>query len=121
MNNNKFIGILFVIAFLITSYFMLTRAEANVGMQDEKKIVVPSPMEIRNYEPQPNRLMIVTYANERVFVYRIENIIHKPECNQVSIDNKRRIKIITQAPSQAYEYILEPNPIMVSEWVRYGD
>jgi hypothetical protein len=121
VNNNKFIGILFVIAFLITSCLIFTRAEADVGMQDEKKILVPSPMEIRNYEPQPNSLMIVTYANERVFVYRIENIIHKPECNQVSIDNNRRIKIITQAPSQAYEYVLEPMPIMVSKWVRYDD
>ena len=115
MNNNKFIAILFVIAFLIT-YFLIGSAEAN-----DDKLVVPSPMEIRDYEPQPNQLMLVTYANERVFIYRIEKIIPKPDCNQVKFDEHRRIRITTQAVSQAYEYVLEPMPIMVSEWVQYDN
>ena len=88
---------------------------------DDDKLEVPPPMEIRNYEPQANQLMIVTYANERVFIYRIEKIIPKPDCNQVKIDNDDRVRITTQAVSQAYEYILEPMPIMVSEWVQYDN
>ena len=115
MNNNKFIAILFIVAFFIT-FFLIGGARA-----DDDKLVVPSPMEIRNYEPQPNQLMLVTYANERVFIYRIEKIIPKPDCNQVKFDEHRRIRITTQAVSQAYEYVLEPMPIMVSEWVRYDD
>ena len=115
MNNNKFIAILFIIAFFIT-FFLIGGARA-----DDDKLVVPSPMEIRDYEPQPNQLMIVTYANERVFIYRIEKIIPKPDCNQVKFDEHRRIRITTQAVSQAYEYVLEPMPIMVSEWVQYDN
>jgi hypothetical protein len=115
MIHNKFIGILFIVAFLIT-FFLIGGARA-----DDQKLVVPSPMEIRDYEPQPNQLMIVTYANERVFIYRIEKIIPKPDCNQVKFDEHRRIRITTQAVSQAYEYVLEPMPIMVSEWVRYDN
>ena len=65
--------------------------------------------------------MVVTYANERVFIYRIEKIIPKPDCNQVKIDKNDRVRITTQAVSQAYEYVLEPTPIMVSEWVQYDN
>ena len=115
MNNNKFLAWLCVIAFLIT-YYLIGSANAST---DDDKLEVPSPMEIRNYEPQANQLMIVTYANERVFIYRIEKIIPKPDCNQVKIDRNNRVRITTQAASQAYEYVLEPTPIMVSEWVRY--
>ena len=115
MNNNKFIAILFIVAFFIT-FFLIGGARA-----DDQKLVVPSPMEIRDYEPQPNQLMLVTYANERVFIYRIEKIIPKPDCNQVKFDEHRRIRITTQAVSQAYEYVLEPMPIMVSEWVQYDN
>ena len=115
MINNKFIGILFIVALLIT-FFLIGGARA-----DDDKLVVPSPMEIRDYEPQPNQLMIVTYANERVFIYRIEKIIPKPDCNQVKIDSNDRVRITTQAVSQAYEYVLEPTPIMVSEWVQYDN
>jgi hypothetical protein len=115
MNNNKFLAILFVIAFLFTYYLI------GIAHADDDKLEVPSPMEIRNYEPQANQLMVVTYANERVFIYRIEKIIPKPDCNQVKIDKNKRVRITTQAVSQAYEYILEPLPIMVSEWVRYDN
>ena len=127
MINNKFIGILVIVAFLIT-FFLVGGARANGGLgqwnagkEARKLLKVPPPMEIRNYEPQANQLMIVTYANERVFIYRIEKIIPKPDCNQVKIDSNDRVRITTQAVSQAYEYVLEPTPIMVSEWVQYGD
>ena len=126
MNNNKFIGILFVISLLLT-YYLIGSAKAggigqwNAGKEARKLLEVPPPMEIRNYEPQANQLMIVTYANERVFIYRIEKIIPKPDCNQVKFDEHRRIRITTQAVSQAYEYVLEPMPIMVSEWVQYDN
>ena len=126
MNNNKFIGMLFVIALLLT-YYLIGSAKAggigqwNAGKEARKLLEVPPPMEIRNYEPQANQLMIVTYANERVFIYRIEKIIPKPDCNQVKLDKHRRIRITTQAVSQAYEYVLEPMPIMVSEWVQYDN
>ena len=112
---NKFLAILFLVAFFIT-FYLIGSARA-----DDDKLVVPSPMEIRNYEPQANQLMIVTYANERVFIYRIEKIIPKPDCNQVKIDSNDRVRITTQAVSQAYEYVLESTPIMVSEWVRYDN
>ena len=127
MINNKFIGILVIVAFLIT-FFLVGGARANGGLgqwnagkEARKLLKVPPPMAIRNYEPQANRLMVVTYANERVFIYRIEKIIPKPDCNQVKIDRNDRVRITTQAVSQAYEYVLEPTPIMVSEWVQYGD
>ena len=44
MIHNKFIGILFIVAFLIT-FFLIGGARA-----DDQKLVVPSPMEIRDYE-----------------------------------------------------------------------
>ena len=119
----NFIGLMFVISFLITSCVMLTRAEANGALsgQIDDELIVPSPMQIRDFAPQPNQLMIVTYANERIFIYRIQKIIPKPDCNQVKYDEHRRIRITTQAVSQAYEYVLEPMPIMVSEWVPYAN
>ena len=127
MINNKFIGILVIVAFLIT-FFLVGGARANGGLgqwnagkEARKLLKVPPPMEIRNYEPQANQLMIVTYANERVFIYRIEKIIPKPDCNQVKIDRNDRVRITTQAVSQAYEYVLESTPIMVSEWVQYDN
>ena len=126
MNNNKFIGILFVIAFLLT-YYLIGSAKAGgigqwyAGKEARKLLEVPPPIEIRNYEPQANQLMVVTYANERVFIYRIEKIIPKPDCNQVKIDRNDRVRITTQSVSQAYEYVLESTPIMVSEWVQYDN
>ena len=93
-----------------------------VWAEEDRKIIAPPPDEIRKYEPQPNRLMKVTYANDRVFLYRITKIIAKPHCNHISYDTeKRRIRITTQAISQAYEYVLESEPIMVSDWIPYGD
>ena len=118
MINNKFLAVLSVIAFLLTYYFF---GGFRAMAAEDEKLEVPSPMEIRNYEPQANQLMVVTYANERVFIYRIEKIIPKPDCNQVKIDRNDRVRIITQSVSQAYEYVLEPTPIMVSEWVRYDN
>ena len=89
------------------------------GWAEEKKIVVPSVHEIRDYEPQPNSLMIVKYANDRVYLYRVETSNPKSECNQVKLDDRKRIIIITQATDQAFEYVLEPLPIFVSEWANY--
>ena len=86
---------------------------------DDKKIEVPSPMEIRDYHPLSNGTLIVEYANEREFLYRIVKIKPRPECNQVKVDDDGKIIIITQAPSQRYEYILEPVPFMLSEWMHY--
>ena len=91
-----------------------------VWAEDDRKIIAPPPDEIRKYEPLPNRLMKVTYANDRVFLYRITKIIPKPHCNHISYDaEERKIRITTQAISQAYEYVLESEPIMVSDWIPY--
>ena len=125
MISKKFIGILFIIAFLIT-FFLVGGARAggigqwNAGKEARELLEVPPPSQIRKYEPQPNQLMVVTYANDRVFLYRINKIIQKPHCNQISYDvRKRVIRITTQAVSQAYEYVLESKPIMVSDWIPY--
>ena len=120
MINNKFVGILFIIAFLIT-FFLVGGARANGGLGEPRELLeVPPPSQIRDYKPQPNRLMVVTYANDRVFLYRIVKIIPKPHCNHISYDvGERVIRITTQAISQAYEYVLESKPIMVSDWIPY--
>lgn len=84
------------------------------------RIIAPPPDEIRDYKPQPNQLMIVTYANDRIFLYRIIQIIPKPHCNQIRYNAEEgRISITTQSVDQAYEYVLESRPLMVSDWVPY--
>ena len=120
MISKKFIGILFIVAFLIT-FFLVGGARANGGLGEERELLeVPPPSQIRKYEPQPNQLMVVTYANDRIFLYRINKIIPKPHCNHISYDARKRvIRITTQAVSQAYEYVLESKPIMVSDWIPY--
>ena len=126
MINNKFVGILFIIAFLIT-FFLVGGARANggigqwnAGKEARELLEVPPPSQNRKYEPHPNQLMVVTYSNDRVFLYRINKIIPKPHCNQISYDARKRvIRITTQAVSQAYEYVLESKPIMVSDWIPY--
>ena len=120
MISKKFIGILFIIAFLIT-FFLVGGARANGGLGEERELLeVPPPDQIRKYEPQPNQLMVVTYANDRIFLYRITKIIPKPHCNHIRYDiSKEVIRITTQAVSQAYEYVLESKPIMVSDWIPY--
>ena len=93
-----------------------------VWAEDDRKLVVPPPDQIRDYQPQPNQLMVVTYANDRVYLYRITKIIPKPHCNHIIYDaEKRRIRITTQAVSQAYEYVLESKPLKVSDWIPYED
>lgn len=110
--------IVFAVMVLITMFLMFcTRTDAK-DYDDYK--VVPSPMEIRDYYPQPNRLMIVKYANERLYLFRIQEIVPRSDCNQIQFDPlERKIRIITQSVRSAYEYILEPLPIKISEWVRY--
>lgn len=115
---NRIGSILAVIAFLLLFYFSGTES-AFPEMQDEAKIKVPSPMEIRDFAPQPNGIMFITYANDRVFGFRIEKIIPRSDCNQVGVDGRNKVRVITQSISQAYEYVLEPFPIMVSEWLPY--
>ena len=82
------------------------------------RLELPSPMEIRNYEPQPNSLMAVTYANGRVYLFHIEEINPRSDCNQIQYNiETKKIQIITQAVSNAYEYVLLPVPSYISEWV----
>jgi hypothetical protein len=79
-----------------------------------------SPTEIREYDPLPSQLMRVTYANERVFLFRVKEVNPRSDCNQIQYDiASREIKIITQAMSNAYEYILHPDPLMYSDWVMF--
>jgi hypothetical protein len=118
----KLYGVLAILSFFLLFYFSgQDNAYPDVGMQDERKLEVPPPLEIRDFEPQPNRLMAIEYANERVFIFQIEKIIPRPECNQVKVDSKNRVRITTQAVEQAYEYVLKPVPVMVSEWVNYQE
>jgi hypothetical protein len=110
--------IIFVIIFLVTMFLMFCTKTDAKDYDDYK--VIPSPMEIRDYYPQPNRLMIVKYANERLYLFRIEEIVPRSDCNQIQFDPlERKIRIITQSVRSAYEYILEPSPIRISEWVPY--
>lgn len=82
------------------------------------RLKLPSPMEIRNYEPQPNSLMAVTYASGRVYLFHIAEINPRSDCNQIQYNiETKKIKIITQAVSNAYEYVLLPVPSYISEWV----
>lgn len=117
---NKIGGFIIVIGFLLVFYFSGTKS-AFPEMQDEEKIKVPPPIEIRSFKPQPNRIMFVTYANDRVFGFRIEKIIPRSECNQVRVDERKNVRIITQSIDAAYEYVLEPLPIMISEWLPYDN
>ena len=82
---------------------------------------LPPPLEIRGYHPI-NHMMSVEYANGREFLFRVITVKPRSDCNQVQFDKvKRIITIITQAPSNAYEYILEPLPVMTSEWVAWNE
>tara|TARA_Y100000310_G_scaffold97595_1_gene95245 strand:+ start:1332 stop:1736 length:405 start_codon:yes stop_codon:yes gene_type:complete len=82
----------------------------------KQKIALPSPMEIRRFEPKPSNLMWVRYANDRVYLFEIKSIKPRSECNGIQYDfEKEEIKIITQAVSNAYEYVLG-KPLMVAEW-----
>ena len=111
--SNLWKGIVLVVSFFLLFYLTGESHSA------EKKLKVPSPDEIRKFKPQPNNLMLVEYANERIFVFQIEKIVPRSECNQVRLDDLGRIRMITQATSQAYEYVLKRLPIMVSRWVDY--
>ena len=92
------------------------------GSPPDRELKLPPPIEIRDYQPQPKRLMMVEYANGRRFMFRIVSIKPRPECNHVQFDsNLRTINIITQAVANAYEYKLEPVPIMVNKWAMWDD
>ena len=82
---------------------------------------LPPPLEIRDYHPI-NHMMLVEYANGREFLFRVITVKPRLDCNQVQFDKvKGIITIITQAPSNAYEYRLEPLPVMTSEWVAWNE
>ena len=84
----------------------------------EKDPVVPPPEEIRSTKAQPNRLMEVTYANGRTFIFEIKAMKPRSDCNQIQIAENGEIKIITKAYSNTFEYILG-SPIMFSRWLHF--
>lgn len=85
----------------------------------EKDPIVPPPEEIRSTETQPNRLMEVTYANGRTFIFEIKAMNLRSDCNEVQTNiHTGEIKIITRAQSNTYEYILG-SPIMFSRWLHF--
>ena len=106
---------------LIGCMIMFFLSTPSSGYPEEDKLEVPPSIEIRNFEPQPNRLMAVTYANERIFLYQIEKITPRSDCNQVKVGSNNEIIIITQSIGQSHEYVLGASPVMVSEWVRYDN
>ncbi len=113
---NRFLQVMVLFVFSITVFPPAAPADEKPDRQPE----LPPPIEIRDYRPQPNRVMIIEYANEREYLYRIEKIVQRSDCNQVRFDAvERKIRIITQAPSNAYEYVLEAEPFMTSEWVTW--
>jgi hypothetical protein len=118
MRWNKRLLVVGLLLFPITVFPQATLAD----VKPERLSELPPPSEIRDYRPQANRLMVLEYANEREFLFRIEKIIPRSECNHVRFDAvERKIRIITQAPSNAYEYVLEGQPIMISEWVTWNE
>jgi hypothetical protein len=103
-------NIIFILAFVI--FPGLSFAEKPW----EKEPLIPPPQEIRSTESQPNRMMAVTYANGRTFVFEIKAMNPRSECNEVQTNIQTgEIKIITRAQSNTYEYILG-SPIMFSRW-----
>ena len=112
-------GLLRKIVWIVIALLFVFNFAKNGFGEEPEKLKVPSPMEIRTFAPQPNKLMVIRYANDRIFIFQIEKIIPRSDCNQIKVDDNNRVRLITQAVSQAYEYILEPAPIMVSEWVPY--
>ena len=78
-----FAKIMFVVMFLVTMFLMFCTKTDAKDYDDYK--VIPSPMEIRDYYPQPNRLMIVKYANERLYLFRIAEIVPRSDCNRFSL------------------------------------
>lgn len=85
----------------------------------EKEPTIPPPQEIRSVESQPNRMMAVTYANGRTFVFEIKAMSPRSDCNAVQVDkDSGEIKILTMAQSNTYEYILGL-PILFSRWLPF--
>jgi hypothetical protein len=85
----------------------------------EKEPTIPPPQEIRSAESQPNRMMAVTYANGRTFVFEIKAMSLRSDCNAVQTNIMTgEIKILTMAQSNTYEYILG-SPIMFSRWLPF--
>ena len=110
----------------LSSFVLALTVSHGVALGDESRAVgsrleLPSPSEIRDYEPI-NHMMSVEYANGRKFMFRVIKVSPRFECNQVKVDPvSRTIIIITQAVSNVYEYQLEPLPVMTSEWVAWNE
>tara|TARA_B100000029_G_scaffold173778_1_gene170461 strand:- start:903 stop:1244 length:342 start_codon:yes stop_codon:yes gene_type:complete len=85
----------------------------------EKEPLVPPPKEIRSVEAQPNRMLAVTYANGRTFIFEIKEMKPRSDCNEVQVNkNTGEIKIIPPSQSNTYEYILGA-PILFSRWLPF--
>ena len=76
----------------------------------EKEPLIPPPKEIRSIEAQPNRMIAVTYANGRTFMFEIKDMKPRSDCNE--------IKIIARAQSNTYQYILG-SPVLFSRWLPF--
>ena len=110
----------------LSSFVLALTMSHGVALADDAnplgyQLELPSPSEIRDYEPI-NHMMSVEYANGRKFMFRVIKVSPRFECNQVKVDPvNRTIIIITQAVSNVYEYQLEPLPVMASEWVAWNE
>lgn len=86
----------------------------------EKEPLIPPPDEIRSTETQPNRLMLITYANGRTFAFEIKSMSPRSDCNEIQYDSKTdELKIIARGKSNSFEYILG-SPIMFSRWITFS-
>jgi hypothetical protein len=81
--------------------------------------VLPSPDEVRSFEALPNRLVAVSYANGRIYLFPINKINPRPDCSTVRFEGGRLV-LMTQATRQAYEYVLDGIPIKVNGWEEFG-
>ena len=109
-----------IIATLVTTLFMAFGLQS-VGASEFKKIPVPKWIEIRESIALPNRVMSVTYANGRTYMFRIKETNPRSDCNEVQLGVGDEIKIIPHSASNSYEYVLEPKPFMVSDWYAYEE
>jgi len=85
----------------------------------EKEPLIPPPKEIRSIEAQPNRMIAVTYANGRTFMFEIKDMKPRSDCNEIQVDqDSGEIKIIARAQSNTYQYILG-SPVLFSRWLPF--
>lgn len=85
----------------------------------EKEPLIPPPKEIRSVEAQPNRMLAVTYANGRTFIFEIKETKPRFDCNEVQINQMGEIVIIPRSQSNSYQYVLG-EPILFSRWLPFS-